>query len=78
MGGDGIADAQVQGVELMPPNCRRWWWADRSVLLPPAGGGGFGQAAVAIEAVWDQLAVSTQAGGPPHRVRVHYIYWKED
>ncbi len=76
LGQDGIADAQVQGVELDAAKLQtlvvggaKRYYRIRAVGLSD-------EAMFAIEAVWDQMAVSTQPGR--EGAQGAYIYWKED
>jgi len=76
LGQDGIADAQVQGVELDASKLQtlvvggsKRYYRIRAVGLSD-------EAMFAIEAVWDQMAVSTQPGR--EGAQGAYIYWKED
>jgi type II secretory pathway component PulK len=76
LGQDGIADAQVQGVELDAAKLQtlvvggsKRYYRIRAVGLSD-------EAMFAIETVWDQLAVSTRPGQAG--TQGAYIYWKED
>jgi type II secretory pathway component PulK len=76
LGQDGIADAQVQGVELDAAKLQtlvvggsKRYYRIRAVGLSD-------QAMYSIESVWDQLSVSTQPGKEGSQGA--YIYWKED
>ncbi len=77
LGGDGIADAQVQGVELDAAKLRSLVVGGQKRYYRLRAVGVSDQAAFSIEAVWDQLAVSTQANASASGPGA-YIYWKED
>lgn len=76
LGNDGIADIQVQGVELDAGKLATLVVSGQKRYYRLRAIGVSDQAAASIEAVWDQLAVSTQSGASTSPGS--YVYWKED
>ncbi len=76
LGGDGIADAQVQGVELDEEKLKTILVTGAKRFYRIRAVGVSEQASFTIETVWDQMAMSSRVSRQGKQGA--YIYWRED